>query len=135
VVLIVDDNADMRALMIGMIRAEGFEATAVGDGESALRFIEEHQPSCIVLDISMPDISGLDVLRTIRASDKYGRPKVVMFSALSHEHRDLAMAAGADGYVVKGSLDWLNIVNLIEKWCSRSQSSSPPSNRNDRDVC
>lgn len=135
-ILVVDDNPDISLLLQRMLHHEGFDAATVNDGVAALEYVETHRPLCIVLDLSMPDMSGLEVLRAIRDNRRYGEPKVLIFSAFDGKLKEEALAAGADGYVMKASLDWLNIIDWVRKWCPPARPSLlPPKQRNDRDVC
>ena len=74
-----------------------------GDGRSAVRLAGEHSPDVIVMDISMPDLNGIDATRQIIAAAPAGKtPKVIALSAHSDSHiAEQMMAAGACGYVVK----------------------------------
>ncbi|MFC1411475.1 response regulator transcription factor [Streptacidiphilus sp. N1-12] len=98
--LVVDDDHGVRqALQLGL-GLEGFEVREAADGESALRQIAERPPAVVVLDVTMPGLSGVEVVRRLRIQ---GRTlPVCMLSARDEvEDRVAGLAAGADDYVVK----------------------------------
>lgn len=100
-ILIVDDNHVMRALLRGILRQEEYDIVGeAGNGEAALEMVERLRPDMVCLDIVMPAMSGLEVLRRIKGS----RPEIVvlMISAISTMDtvRD-AVEAGAADFVVK----------------------------------
>ena len=105
-ILVVDDNRDIRMVLSHLLRMDGYAAATAAGGVEALAFMETHKPRLVLLDYAMPDMDGLEVLKAVRGNPALGDVPVIMFSALSGEHRDLAMAAGANAYIVKASLDW-----------------------------
>jgi two-component system KDP operon response regulator KdpE len=98
-VLVVDDEPSIVRVVATNLRAHGYEALTAASGETALAMIGTQQPDCIVLDLGLPGIDGLEVLRRLRAS---ATTPVVILTAIDDE-RDKAMAldAGADDYVTK----------------------------------
>jgi DNA-binding NarL/FixJ family response regulator len=102
-VLLVDDNQAMLARTASMLAATCVIVGQVQDGVSALTAAAMLAPDVIVLDISMPGMSGLDVAAALRAA---GSTAAIVFLTI-HEDAELveaAQAAGGIGYVVKGQL-------------------------------
>lgn len=101
-VLIAEDDPDIRALVARRIAQLGHETLEAVDGESALTMALAETVDLVVLDWMMPNRSGLDVCRAIRADARIGRTKIVLLTARAHED-DLARAfsAGVDDYVIK----------------------------------
>ena len=103
-VLLVDDHAEFRAFARGLIISAGFEVIAeAGDGSAALRAATVHQPAIVVLDIRLPDMSGLEVARRLGAGPD--APVVILIS--SGDRRDyerVAHEAGARGFIAKADL-------------------------------
>ena len=100
-VLVADDDADIRDLVEFKLTQAGYAVEAVGDGLSAWEAFEADQPALVVLDVMMPGLSGIDVLRKIRES---GAPEVpvLLLSAKSRDSDvDTGFAVGATDYVVK----------------------------------
>ena len=105
-VLIVDDNVDICRVLARLVRASGHAADIALGGQEAIDYLACHTPGMVILDIMMPRIDGLDVLRTVRANPRLAGVPVIMFTAAGEgELREHAMRQGATGYWVKGSLD------------------------------
>ncbi|MHA6758302.1 response regulator transcription factor [Streptacidiphilus sp. PAMC 29251] len=99
-VLVVDDDRGVRQALRLALGLEGFEVRDADSGEQALKEIAAHLPAVVVLDVMMPGIGGVEVVRRLRAQ---GRTiPVCMLSARDEvEDRVAGLAAGADDYVVK----------------------------------
>jgi DNA-binding response OmpR family regulator len=99
-VLIVEDDAPVRRMLERSLAAEGFEVRAAADGGAALALAEESAPDLVVLDVTMPGLSGIDVCRRLREKGLSGG--VLMLTARDAiEDRVHGLEAGADDYVVK----------------------------------
>lgn len=99
-VLIVEDDAPVRRMLERSLSAEGFEVRAAADGGAALTMAEDSAPDLVVLDVTMPGLSGIDVCRRLRAKGLSGG--VLMLTARDAvEDRIRGLEAGADDYVVK----------------------------------
>ena len=99
-VLIVDDEADMLDLLMDFLRSKGYEVLTASDGAEALRKVREERPQAILLDVRMPKMDGLQVLREIRKTDK--EIGVIMVTAVNEQETGRqAMEMGASDSVVK----------------------------------
>jgi two-component system OmpR family response regulator len=99
-VLIVDDEPDLVEVLCEALRYEGWETFGAGTGAEAVRAAAEHRPDAVVLDMMLPDLGGLEVLRRIHAD----RPetRVLFLTARDAvEDRIAGIAAGGDDYVTK----------------------------------
>ena len=98
-ILIVEDDAEIRRLVRDALETEGFSVlTAVG-GKEAIAIVTHASPDLIVLDLGLPDIDGVDVVRTVRRAS--GTP-ILVLSARSDERQKIeALDAGADDYLTK----------------------------------
>src|SRR3954470_17296857 len=99
-VLVVDDEPDLAEVLSGALRYEGFEVRTAGDGAAALVAAREFQPDAVLLDVMLPDIDGLQVLRGLRAD----APHVCVLFLTARdavEDRIGGITAGADDYVTK----------------------------------
>jgi two-component system OmpR family response regulator len=99
-VLIVDDEASIRALLSATLRLTGFEVRVATGGREALATAAEYGPDLVVLDVMMPDLDGFEVAQRLRTS---GRPVPVLFLTArdSVEDRISGLTVGADDYVAK----------------------------------
>jgi DNA-binding response OmpR family regulator len=102
-VLVVDDDQRVRTMVSWQLEADGFAVTEAGDGADALAQIERDRPDLMVLDLSLPGIGGLDVLRRVRAAEGTAPPlPVIVLSGRSGEtDRIIGLDLGADDYLVK----------------------------------
>jgi PAS domain S-box-containing protein len=101
-VLVVDDDAVSRHVLIHTLTASGMHPAAVPDADAALRWLDEFQPSLILLDLLMPGTDGYSVLRHIRAHAALADVPVVVLTALdSDDEIRRIFAEGADDYVHK----------------------------------
>ncbi|GAA4243639.1 response regulator transcription factor [Dactylosporangium darangshiense] len=99
-VLVVDDEASIRALLSATLRLTGFEVRVATGGREALAAAAEYGPDLVVLDVMMPDLDGFEVAQRLRTS---GRPVPVLFLTArdSVEDRISGLTVGADDYVAK----------------------------------
>jgi two-component system phosphate regulon response regulator PhoB len=104
-VLLAEDDRFLRRACETSLRARGFTVSTAADGEEALRAARAERPDLIVLDMLMPKLSGLDVLRAVR-SDARTRsvPVLVMSSSGSDEDIAAVTRLGANGCLAKGKL-------------------------------
>jgi two-component system, OmpR family, response regulator MtrA len=101
-VLIADDDEDILALVRATIERSGHEVMAVGDGAAALSAMAERRPDLAVLDIAMPELDGLEVLRRLRADDETRDLPVILLTAQAQAADvERGFATGASAYVRK----------------------------------
>jgi CheY-like chemotaxis protein len=114
-VLIVDDDVDGCRPLARLLQVVGHSPFFVHDGRAALSLLDQLRPDMILLDVMMPGLNGIDVLKTIRAHPVHKDLPVVVFSALGDaETRDAAMASGAQEFLVKSRADFDQIRACIE---------------------
>jgi two-component system KDP operon response regulator KdpE len=98
-VLVVDDDPEMRRALSLNLTARGYQITTAADGVAALNEVAATSPDVIVLDLGLPDMDGMDIIRAIRG---YSRtPIVVLSGRTSSGDKVDALEAGADDYVTK----------------------------------
>jgi DNA-binding response OmpR family regulator len=101
-ILVADDDRDIRDLVTFKLGQAGFTVQAVDDGTAALAAIEANPPDLAVLDVMMPGLSGIDVLRKIREDERTRGVRVILLTARSRDTDvDAGFATGADDYIVK----------------------------------
>ncbi len=99
-VLVVDDETTLAELLSMALRYEGWEVRSAGDGRGALRLAREFRPDAVVLDIMLPDMDGLEVLRRLRAESP-DVPVLFLTARDAVEDRVAGLTAGGDDYVTK----------------------------------
>ncbi len=100
-VLVVDDEPPLRELMVVALGG-AFECDEAPDGEEALRLLRADTPDLVLLDVMLPGLSGLDVLREMRADDELRDVPVVVVSAWqTPEDIERAVECGADRFLTK----------------------------------
>ncbi len=99
-VLVVDDDEEIRASLRRGLAFEGFRVTLAADGEEALRAIQDERPDLAVLDIMMPGLDGLEVVRRLRLADEQ-LPVIMLTARDAVPDRVTGLEAGADDYLVK----------------------------------
>jgi DNA-binding response OmpR family regulator len=99
ILVVEDDPSILRGLQMNL-GLEGFRLVAAHDGDEGLRFARSHRPDLIVLDLMLPKMSGLDVIRTLRAEDP-DTPILVLSAKDQEGDKVLALSLGADDYVTK----------------------------------
>ena len=101
VILVADDDEDIRVLLTLELRRAGYQVIAAENGEEALRLAGEHDPDLLLLDVTMPALGGHDLCRAL-VSGKSSPPPVIFLSARTQpEDRVLGLQAGAVDYMTK----------------------------------
>lgn len=101
-ILVVDDEADLAELVAFNLRQAGHTVAVASNGSTALAEIRRHKPDLVLLDLMLPDISGLEVCRRLRRDKETVRLPVLMLTAKGEElDRVVGFEVGADDYVVK----------------------------------
>lgn len=99
-VLVVDDEPVLAEMVSMALRYEGWNITTAGDGSSAIAAARRRRPDVVVLDVMLPDMSGLDVLHKLR-SENPGLPVLLLTAKDAVEDRIAGLTAGGDDYVTK----------------------------------
>ena len=101
-VLVIEDEEDLREVLEFNLRAAGFEVRVASDGATGMSLAREHPPDLVILDIMLPDTSGLDVCRMLKSQPQTRDAQVMMVTAKGEEiDRVVGFELGADDYVVK----------------------------------
>jgi len=98
-VLVVDDEPQIRRALRTSLEAHGYEVATVGTGEQGVVGVAEQDPDLVLLDLGLPDIDGVEVLRRLRAFSDV--PVIVLSVRESQSDKVAALDAGADDYVTK----------------------------------
>lgn len=123
-VLVVEDEAAQREILAYNLEAEGFRVRLAGDGEEAMMMVAEEVPDIVVLDWMMPNVSGIEVCRRLRARAETKSVAIIMLSARSEEFdRVRGLETGADDYVVKP----YSVVELMARVRTQLRRARPAS--------
>jgi two-component system, OmpR family, alkaline phosphatase synthesis response regulator PhoP len=121
-ILILEDNETLALGLRTSLEVEGYKVECVTDGEFGLKWLEQHEPNLIVLDLMLPTVNGFEVLRRYRS--RGGSAAVLILSARDQEvDKVQGFRIGADDYVVKpvGVLEFLARVEAITRRLSSSK--------------
>ena len=101
-IVVADDDKDILDLVVFKLTQAGYDAVGLLDGVSALAAIEANPPRLAILDVMMPGLSGMDVLRKVRANEATKDLDIILLTARSRDSDvDAGFAIGASDYVVK----------------------------------
>lgn len=118
----VEDDANIRDLVVYTLQSTGFEAKGLGDGRALKKALAEEMPELILLDIMLPGEDGLQLLQQLRASVKTKRVPVIMVTAKGSEYDKVrGLDLGADDYVAK-PFGMLELVSRIRAVLRRSNT-------------
>lgn len=115
-ILVADDDLDIRDLVTFKLAQAGYDVQAVDDGVAALAAIEANPPRLAILDVMMPGLSGIDVLRKLRAEESTKDLDVILLTARSRDSDvDTGFATGASDYIIKpfSPRELLHRVNVL----------------------
>lgn len=118
VVAVVDDDEPIRLALARLLRTIGYEARVFASAEALLAELAHSTPSCVLTDIQMPGMNGLDLARELSRQEP-ALPVLVMTAYPSLASRELALAAGASEYLTKPLND-----RRLEAWLS--EAVGPP---------
>jgi two-component system, OmpR family, phosphate regulon response regulator PhoB len=101
-ILVIEDEADIRQILAYNLGAEGHEVLVEERGEAGLALAREKHPDLVLLDLMLPDVSGLEICRRLKSDASLRATPVIMLTARSEEiDRVVGFELGADDYVVK----------------------------------
>lgn len=119
-VAVVEDNADNR-LLVQAILEDDFEVLEFASGREALQGLAEADPDVVLLDISLPEMDGTEVLAWIRAHERLSAVPVIALTAHAMSgDRERFLAAGFSDYVTKPILDEDILVGAIRHWLTKA---------------
>lgn len=120
-ILVVDDEPNIVLSLEFLMQQAGFEVATAMDGESALADIAQMPPDLMLLDISLPGMSGFDVLERLRATREHATLPIIMLTAHGREvEREKGLALGADDYITK-PFSTQALIEKVQALLSRSE--------------
>ena len=131
-ILLVEDEPDLLQTLAFNFENEGYKVAKALDGKEAIKFLEDDDSiSLVILDLMLPDMSGLDICRRIRATDNLKDILVIMVTAKGEEvDRVVGFEVGADDYVVKP----YSVRELLLRVGGMLKRSSKENQSNDKDL-
>jgi DNA-binding response OmpR family regulator len=123
-ILVVDDDIDLVDVVRSALEREGYAVDDANDGATALGKIADEPPELVVLDLGLPKVRGLDVLRQVRADD-HTVPVIVLSGRSDEADRIIGLELGADDYVVK-PFSPRELVARVRSVLRRSGTTSNP---------
>lgn len=116
-ILVIDDSREMNLFLARFLQEEGFQVSTVSDPREAMAVFEAFQPDLVLLDLSMPYISGWEICRQIKAT----RPVPVVIFSVRDAESDIArgFAAGADDYLIK-PFELPDLLQRIERFWEKA---------------
>lgn len=120
-VLLVDDSLVTREMERRLLADAGFVVRVAGDGEEALSLLAEQPVDCLVTDIEMPGMDGLELTRQLRQLPQFAHLPVIVVSTRDRpEDRLAGLSAGADAYLAKQGLDASELISLVRRLGGRA---------------
>jgi CheY-like chemotaxis protein len=128
-ILIAEDEPDIRELIVFTLRFGGFNVVVARNGMEAVERVHEVKPDLIMLDVMMPQMTGFEACRKLKAQPETAHIPVVFLTAKGHETEiEIGMEAGAVGYLLKPfSPEALNkyLGELLAKYEKEAQPDTP----------
>ncbi|MHB0914782.1 MAG: response regulator [Thermoleophilia bacterium] len=119
-VMVVDDNDDVRRLLRKVLEAAGHQVLEAGDGDAAIKLVEDIVPDLILMDVRLPgEMDGIATTSCLKDDPRLKRvPIVALTASVTERDRQQALAAGCSGFIGK-PVDVTTLPDLIEKIMAR----------------
>ncbi len=115
-ILLAEDDIILAELYTERLKQECFTVVHAGNGEDALQFVKEYHPALIILDVMMPKMNGLDVLKNLKENEDTKNIPVIVVTALVQEIEKISkMMTQADAYIVKSEVLPGEIIEEVKK--------------------
>ncbi|WP_126177020.1 response regulator [Tsuneonella rigui] len=127
-----EDDALMGELVQATLMDAGHAVGVLGDGEDALRALRRRKPNLAIVDMSMPQMGGCELIKIVRRDpDLYDIPILVLTARRSKEDEEIARQAGANGYLRKPFEPerLVSMVNQLLEWAEKRSAPKPPEER------
>lgn len=114
-VLIVDDDLVLRQLYTDRLQTEGYKILTASNGEEGLEAVKNEKPDVIILDIMMPKMNGIDVLKNLRSQSETKDIPVIVLTALLQQIKQIEEVLGPkDSYLMKSEMVPADVVKKIQ---------------------
>lgn len=113
-VLLIEDDDVFRDHVAHALERAGFDVAIAADGEAGWATLDGFAPQLVLLDLALPRLSGLSLLRRMRSHDRWGRVPVLVVSGHSDKAAD-AVGNGAQGYLIKGRFSMTHLIETVRR--------------------
>jgi len=96
-ILAIDDNEDILSLLETVLTSKGHDFTQASNGKDGLKLIEEQNFDAVLLDLAMPEFSGVDVIESLEKNDRLKNQKIILFTASSATDQEITALLKHDG--------------------------------------
>ena len=121
-ILIVEDDALSMKLENELLQAHGYDTLQSVDGKDALQLAREHHPNLIIMDIQLPEISGIEYTKMLKADDQLKDIPILAVTAFAMKgDEEKIRAAGCDGYIAK-PISVPHFLETVEKFVNRQNT-------------
>jgi len=116
-ILGIDDNEDILKLLKTVLTSKGHDFTQVGNGKDGVKLIEEQNFDAVLLDLAMPEFSGLDVVESLKKSNKLKDQKIIIFTASSATDKEIGELLQNEGVAscIRKPVDIKILIKKIEE--------------------
>lgn len=115
-IMLVDDDMTLHEMYAERLRAEGYNIVSAYDGEEALEKVPKEMPDLILLDVMMPRVNGIDVMKKLREDEKTAHIPIILLTALVQEINKIKDMMGKDDqYLIKSEIMPADVIKAIEK--------------------
>ena len=115
-ILYIEDSAVNTYIVKKMVKSLGYQMIPAYDGAEGVIIAEEHQPNLILVDLKLPDVNGLDVIKHLRQRSQFDQTPIIALTATdSPTVEEECLSAGCNDYLVK-PVSQLRLVNTVEKY-------------------
>ena len=120
IIVVIDDEPDTTEMIAEMVRLSGYQVITSLGGSTALHLIAKERPDAVILDVMMPDLSGIDIIQFMRRDPRLGNIPVIIVSARTRpEDIQEGLDAGAAVYLTK-PLAFLDLQSAVKRVISTS---------------
>ena len=125
-IVLIDDSRFLRTVNERTLAKAGYTVVTAADGEEGLRMVSQHRPDLIILDLMLPKVSGIDLLRAVRKDPATATTPVMILSSLSQRNEEKLVKEGATAYFEKAMLENSNgtvpFLNAVEQLLRASKT-------------
>lgn len=122
----VEDDKSIRDIEIYTLKSTGFEALGFSNGTDFFKALENHQPELVILDIMLPDMDGVEILKRLKENPVSENIPIIMATAKGMEYDKIqSLDSGADDYLVKpfGMMEMISRIKAVLRRCSKPEES------------